>query len=471
LAARALTAGVAAFWLGCVPADAGYEDVRKLTAERLKKDVRWYEHDSAAAAEEHTQKLLSAPLDADAAVQLALLNSQALQAQLQELGIARARLVSALRLPNPTVSAALHYNVDDTSDTSLEAEALIDLSALIFLPIQGGAAGEALDAAALNVTGQVLDLAFRTRISFFEYQAAQQTLELRRSILAALAASFEVAQQLHQAGNITDLSLASERALYEEARVAFTGAEARARARREQLNAQLGLWGSRAAAWQASDRLAAPERELDTAELEVRAIQRSLDLELSRKRFAAAAKSSNLQSVRGWLPELRGGVSAQREIDSAGHWDVGPAIEVEIPLFYQGQGERGVALAEMRQEQRRHADAAIRVRAAARAASSRLEAASKNATYYREVLLPLRQQIVDETQLQFNAMSVGVFQLLQAKRDQIETARAYVDALLEYWTARTQVEQLLAGRLPADAPPVAETSEANAGRGGSEAGH
>jgi hypothetical protein len=45
-------------------------------------------------------------------------------------------------------------------------------------------------------------------------------------------------------------------------------------------------------------------------------------------------------------------------------------------------------------------------------------------------------------------MSVGVLQLSQAKRDQIETARAYVEACQSNWTARAEVEQLLAGRLP-----------------------
>jgi cobalt-zinc-cadmium efflux system outer membrane protein len=67
--------------------------------------------------------------------------------------------------------------------------------------------------------------------------------------------------------------------------------------------------------------------------------------------------------------------------------------------------------------------------------------------FYREVQLPLREQIVNETQLNFNAMSTGVFQLLQAKRDQIEAGRAYVETLRDYWIARSEADQLLAGRL------------------------
>jgi hypothetical protein len=56
-------------------------------------------------------------------------------------------------------------------------------------------------------------------------------------------------------------------------------------------------------------------------------------------------------------------------------------------------------------------------------------------------------------------MSVSVFQLLLARRDEVETARSYVEALREYWTARAEAEQLRSGRLPSAA---ALTSEAMA---------
>jgi len=63
-------------------------------------------------------------------------------------------------------------------------------------------------------------------------------------------------------------------------------------------------------------------------------------------------------------------------------------------------------------------------------------------------MLPLRERIVRETQLQYNAMQVGVFELLRAREQQIQAAIAYVDALLDYWLARIDLEQLLSGRVP-----------------------
>lgn len=458
--------------MGCVAADAGHADVRRLTSERIQQDVRWYAHDPSPAAAERTRELLEKPLDARAAVELALLNNQGLQAAFEKLGVARGRLVQALGLPNPTLSGALRYPTgDEENRPEIELEGMLDVSELLFLPLRGGAATEQLEAAKLEVAGDIIDLGAEARVSFYEYQAAAQTLELRRSILTALNASYEAARELHAAGNIADLSLANERALYEEARLAFTSAEAMVLARREALNAVMGLWG-RDTRWKTADRLPDPTPEDEPLTgLEARALERSLDLELIERRFAAAGKGANVAALRGWIPELRAGVAASREGDEA-EWSLGPAVELELPLFYQGQGETSAALAEQRREQKLYADTAVRIRSAARALVSRLDASSKSAAYYKSVLLPLRQQIVDETQLQYNAMNAGVFQLLQSKRDQIETASAYVDVLREYWTLRTQVEQLRAGRLPsASSALVSAAPEPSQGGSGSSESH
>src|SRR5688500_12386491 len=46
--------------------------------------------------------LLDAPLDADKAVRIALLNNRDLRARLRELGVARGRLIQARQVANPT---------------------------------------------------------------------------------------------------------------------------------------------------------------------------------------------------------------------------------------------------------------------------------------------------------------------------------------------------------------------------------
>jgi cobalt-zinc-cadmium efflux system outer membrane protein len=74
--------------------------------------------------------------------------------------------------------------------------------------------------------------------------------------------------------------------------------------------------------------------------------------------------------------------------------------------------------------------------------------ARDRALYYRDIVLPLQERIVNEGQLQYNAMQIGIFQLLRDRERQIETAVAYVETLREYWLARADLVQLSTGRLP-----------------------
>ena len=278
-----------------------------------------------------------------------------------------------------------------------------------------------------------------------EREDLQGQVAVLEAYTAALDKDIESLQAEVKTYNEGSLDLENERSLYEESRVAFVRAEATLAGQREHLTALMGLWGRRGN-WTADARLPDPAPlPLWLNDLEGRALSRSLDLQILRHRVEASAKRANLSTLRGWVPELRGGVSAERDQEG---WGIGPAASLELPLFYQGQGQTGVALAEMRRDRKMYGETAVRIRAAARTAAVGLKAAADSADYYKRVLLPLRQRILNDTQLEYNAMSVGVFQLLQAKRDQIETARAYVDLLREYWRLRAEVEQLEAGRLP-----------------------
>ena len=60
----------------------------------------------------------------------------------------------------------------------------------------------------------------------------------------ALTASFEVTRRLLEAGNITDLEFARERALLETGKLALRSVEVAVRQSREELNILMGLWGN-----------------------------------------------------------------------------------------------------------------------------------------------------------------------------------------------------------------------------------
>jgi cobalt-zinc-cadmium efflux system outer membrane protein len=426
----------------CVSQRAGYGDVRRSVHDAQRLDVRWKAVDKGGEVEERTRALLSKPLTADAAVQVALLNSPDVQSAFEDLGLARADLVRGVRLPNPVAEGALHFH---DGEPQVELGVLIGLSDLLFLPARSAVAGAGLDAAKLSVAGAILDLALEARTAYYRSVAARQIVELRRNVLLAARGSYETAQALHDAGNITDLDLANERALYEDARLLVARAETDAIRERARLVALMGLSGT-GLRFETVDRLPdADTTRLAPKNAERRALEKSLDLRIARRRFTTAAKRANLARAEGLLPEVRAGAVAEKEGDEG--WGVGPAVELEVPLFYQGAAEVARARSEMRRQHNAYTSAAQQIRAAAEEITARFETARSALSFYRTVQLPLRERIVHETQLQYNAMNTGVFQLLQAKRDQIETARAYVETQRDYWIAASELDQLLAGRL------------------------
>jgi outer membrane protein, heavy metal efflux system len=318
-----------------------------------------------------------------------------------------------------------------------------------------------------RVTGAVLDFAGRVRSAFYSYEADEQMLELRNTVVQALAASFEVARRLYDAGNLSDLDFARERAQLEAGKLALRSAEMSVRQSREELNILMGLWGEQTQ-WQSAERLPdIPEPPLQTKDIERLAIERSLDLAGARQRIIAEGEQLGLTRWTALLPEFSVGPSAER---NDGEWEAGPKLDFAIPLFDQGQAKVGRTAAELRRFQQEYYGLAVRIRAQARAARDRLEGAGDRVMYYRDILLPLHERIVNEAQLQYNAMQLGPLQLLRAREQQIETAVSYIGALRDYWLARADIGQILSGKLPASTTPLSRGAAGQSSRSVSE-GH
>lgn len=431
----------------------GFDEVSQQVQQRKSMRVAWNTGTPEdAQAEKAVHDLLQDELTADAAVQIALLSNRQLQALYEELDIAQADFVQAGLLKNPIFDANVRFATSG-SGTGIDLGIAQDFVSLIYMPLRKGRAATAFEAAKLRVIAAVLDFASETQTAYYEAQAAEQLVEMRRSVVDATAASLELAQRLRDAGNIRELDLANERALHEESRLRLAAAQAIVISRREQLNELMGLWGEDTT-WRMAARLPGiPEDAIDADNLEHRAVESSLDLGIARREIEIAARELGIakpfgNAGGGWLDDAEVGAVAERELEGGeGGWSVGPSLALSIPIFDQGQAAIASAQARLRQASQRYYATAVQIRARVRATYAATIEARDRARHYERVLLPLRQTIVDETQLQYNAMQVGGFQLLQAKRDQIETGAQYIESLRDYWLARARLEQILAGRM------------------------
>jgi cobalt-zinc-cadmium efflux system outer membrane protein len=432
--------------VGCaaVPSDSGFGDVRRDVAARTGRTVRWNRNsaDDRAVASA-VRGMLQGRLGADEAVQIALLNNRRLQATYEDLGVAQADVVQAGLLRNPIFDGDVKF-VEGGGGSLVELAVAQDFLDLLFIPLRRRIAAASFESEKLRVTGAALDLVGEVRVAYYTHAAGEQALELRRTVAAATEASYDLARRMRDAGNITALDLANDRALREQSKLDLARAEATVLDSHERLNVLLGLWGPDAA-WSAEGRLRDPAGDEAVAgDVERRAVERSIELALARRQVESAARTLGIRRSLGLLPEASLGAAAEREPD--GGWAAGPSLSLPIPLFDQGRAATAGARARLERARQEYVATAVEVRSAARAARDRLLAARARADYYRRVILPLRHEITEQTQRQYNAMLVGAFQLLQARQAEIEAGVDSIDALRDYWIARAQFEQVQSGR-------------------------
>jgi outer membrane protein TolC len=455
--------------VGCVSSAATFDDTRALLPREARVDTVSRSAPSGELSS-RARQLLARPLDAQAAVEIALVTSPALQAELAGLDVALADLVTMSRPTNPELEVEAMFAREGDEDPELTIELGLVLSDLLYAPLRRRIAGEELAAARVNAAGAVLDHAYAVRVAFVELQAAEMLKQTLDAVVGSLRASWELTEALREAGNVPALDVAQQYALYEESRLALAQAELAVALGRERLHVLLGLAGEETG-WElagalpvpdelpllASDRregarrhVRSPEgdRTIDTVEedsLESRALDRSFELLAQRHRLEALARRSGLLRSMAAIPEVHAALSAER--NGEGAWALGPVVGVQLPVFATGQGPARAAVAKLEVEQHRYAELAVRVRSAARAARHRFVTARERLRFVETTLLPARQAVLAESLLQYNAMALGVLTLLQAQRDLIGAQRAAVEARRDYWLARLELEQVLAGRM------------------------
>jgi cobalt-zinc-cadmium efflux system outer membrane protein len=189
-----------------------------------------------------------------------------------------------------------------------------------------------------------------------------------------------------------------------------------------------------------------PGSEVSTSQLESRAIQQRLDLAAARQQFIAEGRARGIAPAEAILQQTEIGTHYEHEIEGGVH-SVGPSLNVPIPIFNQGQPASARANARMRQAEQRYLGLAADVRSDVRAARDRMLLARRQIEYFKSTALPARTRVTEESQLQYNAMQITPFQLLQAKQEEVKTGADSIEALRDYWVARAELEKAVGGSL------------------------
>jgi outer membrane protein TolC len=177
--------------------------------------------------------LLGRSLTADAAVQIALLNNQGLQASYNELGVSEAQYyVQASLPPSPTVF--LQKTVAPNSLGFTEA-VTGDLLALVTLPARRDIAETQFQAAQLRAIEATLRLTADVRRQYGEPFAAQELVRLLNEARGSTEASADLAKALGQSGAMNKLDQSRDFAFYAEISARLADARVQAKVERERL--------------------------------------------------------------------------------------------------------------------------------------------------------------------------------------------------------------------------------------------
>ena len=400
-----------------------------------------------AQADATVRDLLRRPLTAQRAVQVALLNNRALQAEFAEIGISYGEYVTAGTLKNPTLAASGRFPDRAGLVADWEAALTQDVLDAFLLPLRRRLAEQQLRATGLRVADETLRTVAEVQRAFYTYQARRQLIDRLQLIAETNGAAADFTQSLHTAGNVNDLDLVNQQAVYSQSKIDVVQARAQTLNDREAVNRLLGLDGVQASAWTASRTLPSiPGREPGARSLEDRAVLRRLDLQAARATLAAAERALALRVGTRYLPTgINLGVNTEREPE--GERITGPTLDLELPIFNQGQGEIATLRARDLQARRLLEAKIIDVRSEVRAARATVAANRLLALSIKNTVLPQRQQALALTLQQYNGMLRGAYDLLTAKAAEAAAERSYIEAWRDYWIARTDLERAVGGRL------------------------
>ena len=452
--ARACVAALAWSLAGCAgggdPQGAFDAGVRDPVAARLggRHAVVWRRGGpEEAQADEAVRALLRRPLNAGRAVQVALLNNHALQAEFAEVGISYGEYVSAGQLKNPTLAASVRFPDRSSYLTDWEGAVTQDFLSALLLPLRRRLAAEQLRAVEGRVADETLRTAADAARAFYTYQARRQLADRLGLVADTDAAAVDFTRSLHDAGNVNDLDLVNQQAAYSQSKIDVAQARAQTLSDREVVNRLLGLDGAQAGAWTAEKSLPSiPGRESSAAVLEARAVAGRLDLQAARAQLAAAERALALRVGTRYLPAgVSVGVDAEREPE--GEHITGPSLDLELPIFNQGQGEIATLRARDLQARRLVEAKTTDVRSEVRAARAQVAADRELALSIRDTILPQRRQVLALTLQQYNSMLKGAYDLLAAKAGEAAAERSYIEAWRDYWIARTELERAVGGTL------------------------
>lgn len=425
-------------------ADDGF--VSRVVGNRIDKQVEWrHGCDQDEKAQVFLQSMICSELNADVAIQIALLNNPKVQAVFEELGIAQSDLVEAGLLSNPVFSVEIRYPNIKGLRTNIEYLLTTSLLDAFLIPLRTKLAATEFEQTRLRVSNEILNLAFDVRTTFYELIVEQQKNNYIRSAVKLTGILAEISSKQVTIGNVNTLEFQLAQSRFIEAELELSQSLAEIVRLKEKLNRLLGLKSDLCLIFPNNLPEDFEYQGFDLCALESIAIEDRLDLQVARLELIRFSRMLGLNE--GWTyTKLQAGLAGERDPDGVNL--IGPGISGELPIFNYGQAVRMRLFAEFRQAQEHLAELEIIVRSEVRESHKLLMSYLEIIIAYRDRLLPMQEKISASSEELYNVMGLGVDKLLENKRLEVVAIKNYMENIKKYLVARVELDRALGGYLP-----------------------
>jgi outer membrane protein TolC len=313
------------------------------------------------------------------------------------------------------------------------------------------------------LSADVVDQFTLVRQAWVRAVAANASLNYAHTVADAAQASDELAARMQAAGNFNALTRSRHRMFHLQAQMQLATAQQLKLSRTEELVRLLGLDAAQAMQMQLPDKLPdLPSQALDIQTAATQAVQQRLDIRMAKAELETAARAQGLTGITSRLDvelTVTGGT-----VNSSGTTTKrsGAQISFKLPLFDAGDMQRTQMNAQTLAAANRLQAAAIEAASGLRETHAGYLSAFGISRQFKDELLPLRQRIADENLLRYNAMQIGVFDLLADAAEQSATVSTAIDAQQQFWLSEAGLQSTLMGRPLSTALSVSNTNSSAA---------
>ncbi len=367
---------------------------------------------------EQIQSRLQGGLSSAEAVEIALLNNNKLEAAFYEIGVSRADLVQSGLLANPSLGAVLRFPKDG-GDPTLEARLALNLMDIWHRPARKRAQELRLESTILQVAHDAALLAASTKSAYIAAVAAKQSREIEQMNLDSTEELLEITKARQSAGATTVAATNTAKAEYLEQATILRAAELVEIETKVHLAGFLGLDIS-PDDLELTDLLAPPANlQFDLADLNTIAGSSRLDLWAAKENVRAHEAFISLEK-RLLFRNVQGSIEMEAK---GGEYEVGPGIDLELPLFDQNRAQ--ISKAEIRHLQAVTSLKEIQLiaRQEVRIAYGRLLTTLGTEYSYRTSIIPLRESSLELARESFLAGKSGFLGVLEAQKQLLKARR------------------------------------------------